>query len=379
MLAHDKALVSIVIILVITALVVYFWPVGIDERGSIRIGALLSLSGNAAFFGDGELKAIQLAVEEENERGGIGKKRIELVVEDMGTLNTISAISALRKLVNIDDVDVIIGPTWDMPGVVLVGEEEGVVMISPDNTEGVESGQSLEYFFSAWHPQRAEMETLAEFAEESGYRKIVIMRDENIFSQTVGNGFIESARGRNITILDTFIAITGGMDFRTDLLKIKSLDADAVLFASAGEKPRGPLVKQIKELGLDLVVLGIAATENSDFIDSYGKYAEGSVFYSYPRTNEDNLEFLERFKDRYGSEPTGPAASNAYDATKIIISAYRQGARNADDIKDILNEQKFPSITFGELEFDEKGFVSLESADIIIKTIENGEFVAYGE
>ena len=44
-----------------------------------------------------------------------------------------------------------------MPGVAQVAEQEKIVLISPDNTEGVEQEKSLDYFFSTFHPQRAEM------------------------------------------------------------------------------------------------------------------------------------------------------------------------------------------------------------------------------
>ncbi len=79
------------------------------------------------------------------------------------------------------------------------------------------------------------------------------------------------------------------------------------------------------------------------------------------------------------SQPTGPAAPNAYDAAKVIIEALKLGAQSAEEIKEVLKSTEFPSIVFGKLKFDKKGFVSLESADIIIKTIKNGEFVPYKE
>jgi len=374
----NKILITILIIVILIILIVVF---GLQRKeiGEVKIGALLSLSGDAAYFGDGELKAIQLAIEEENQKGGINGRKIKLVVEDMGTLNEVSAITSLKKLVSIDKVSIIIGPTWDLPGVASVAEEEKVILISPDNTEGVETGQNLDYFFSTWYSQRAEMKALAKFAEKENYDRIIIVRDGHIYSETVANQFIESAKGKDITIVDTFIVMTGSKDFRTELLKIKNLGANAILFTTSDEVSRGLLMKQIKELGLNIVVLGTSAVENKDFLKNYGSHAENSVFYAYPKTREEQLQFLEKFKIKYGADPSGPAAPNAYDATKIAITAIRQGAETANEIKEILNTQEFPSITFGKLKFDDKGFVSLESADIIIKTVKNGQFVKYEE
>ena len=346
-----------------------------EQDEVVKIGALLSLTGDAASFGEGELKAIQLAIDEENQRGGVNGKEIKLVVEDTGTLDTVTAITALRKLFYVDKVKAVIGPTWDMPGVSIVAEQENIVLVSPDNTEGVESEQNLEFFFSTWHPQGAEMDTLAEFAQRNNYNKIVIIRDDDVFSQTVADGFEKTAKDKNIEILGNYIVLVDSKDFRTELLKIREQGADAILATFASEIPRGPLLRQIKELGLDVKVLGTAVVENNDLLENYADYAEETVFYTYPRVNNAQIEFFDRYRERYKVEPVGPAAPNAYDAAKIIISALRQGAENSDEIKEILNSQEFPSVAFGELRFNDKGFVSVESTDIAIKTVRNKEFV----
>ena len=55
------------------------------EENAVVVPALISLSGDAAQFGRGELDGYTLAAEEWNARGGIGGKRIQLEVEDAAT------------------------------------------------------------------------------------------------------------------------------------------------------------------------------------------------------------------------------------------------------------------------------------------------------
>src|SRR5690349_24625100 len=50
--------------------------------GPIRVGLILSLTGNYSSLGTEDKKAVDLAVEEINAAGGIGGRKIETVLKD---------------------------------------------------------------------------------------------------------------------------------------------------------------------------------------------------------------------------------------------------------------------------------------------------------
>ena len=81
-------------------------------QDTIKIGAVLSLSGPAAAYGDASRQAIDLAVQEINAGGGINGKELVVVYEDDHT-NAQQAVSAFQKVANIDGVAAVIGGTWD--------------------------------------------------------------------------------------------------------------------------------------------------------------------------------------------------------------------------------------------------------------------------
>jgi branched-chain amino acid transport system substrate-binding protein len=76
----------------------------------LRLGVLTPLTGAGGFDGPRMLKAMQAVAAEVNAAGGVLGRKIELIVEDDQT-NPEAAVRAARKLVDVDQVPVIMG-TW---------------------------------------------------------------------------------------------------------------------------------------------------------------------------------------------------------------------------------------------------------------------------
>ena len=78
------------------------------ERETIKIGYIGPLTGDVASIGIAGKNGMILAVEEINKKGGINGKLIEAIYEN-SKCNGKDASSAAQKLVNMDDVDYIVG------------------------------------------------------------------------------------------------------------------------------------------------------------------------------------------------------------------------------------------------------------------------------
>lgn len=74
----------------------------------IRVGALLSVTGPAAFLGDPELKTLQLEIERINEAGGVLGRPLQLVHYDDGG-DSGKANTFTKRLIESDNVDFILG------------------------------------------------------------------------------------------------------------------------------------------------------------------------------------------------------------------------------------------------------------------------------
>ena len=80
-------------------------PVSTDPT---KIGFIGPLTGDAAVYGELLRNVIQLAVNEINAAGGIGGRQIEMIYED-GKCNGKDGANAMQKLVNVDQVKIVIG------------------------------------------------------------------------------------------------------------------------------------------------------------------------------------------------------------------------------------------------------------------------------
>src|SRR5258708_28307016 len=83
---------------------------GSTTQTPIKIGLIGPLSGPEGFIGQASMKGVQVATDYINAHGGILGRQIELISADTGG-DAVDAVSALRKLINIDQVGMIIGPT----------------------------------------------------------------------------------------------------------------------------------------------------------------------------------------------------------------------------------------------------------------------------
>ncbi|HSB30738.1 MAG TPA: ABC transporter substrate-binding protein, partial [Candidatus Sulfobium mesophilum] len=77
---------------------------------TIKVGAILAVTGPAAFLGAPEAKTLEMMVEDINKKGGVKGKKIELIIKDSGA-SPEKAFSFAKQLIEEDKVLAIIGPS----------------------------------------------------------------------------------------------------------------------------------------------------------------------------------------------------------------------------------------------------------------------------
>jgi branched-chain amino acid transport system substrate-binding protein len=99
---------KILLVLVALSLLISVTACAAEEK-TIKIGIVLELTGDLGFMGENMLNGARMAVEEINAAGGVLGKPVELVEED-GATDPDQGFDRVKKLVEVDGVQVIVGP-----------------------------------------------------------------------------------------------------------------------------------------------------------------------------------------------------------------------------------------------------------------------------
>ena len=311
---------------------------------TIKIGGLFALTGGGESWGEDELRSVQLAIEEANAKGG----NFVLIPEDTHTTQTV-AVTAATKLITVDRVAAIIGPTWDedTAAVAPLAEQHNIVMISPSISEGVEAEVNYDYVFTTWYSDISAVKKLASYITAQGHERIAIVYNLNTWATFQKNLFEKETTAD----LEAFATSNQVQDFRTILLKIQK-QADAMYVAFTSDETLLPFLKQAQELGLEIPIFTGHQTESEEMLTWQQTYS-GGVYHPYPKQTESNKGFVERFTARYGQPPSGPSAAPAYDAARMVITGLRQDP----PLQQWLTTADIEGITIPRIRFTSKGMV----------------------
>ncbi len=368
-------IIKLTVGLICVMVIVYVSNIGIKFIGgfasvassneSIKIGAVFHLTGAGSFWGIGEKNGSQMAIDEANMGGGINGKKISLIVED-GATDFIKTANSLQKLINVDGVEVIIGPTWFGQAASPIAKEFKKLIVSP--SAGVVP-EPNKYFFDVWPTERQEVSPIAKYMKEKGIKNVAIIYSQNDFSQSVRNNFIEQAKILGINVVKEFSVNPNESDFKTIILQMKNLKLDAVYGTFAFYPSQGTFSKQAKELGLNLILYSSSGTEIPDLVKSYPE-VDGTI-YGYIAMGPKEADFYAKYLAKFNSFPS-PSASYAYDATNLIIQAIKAGNQTPDEISSYLKGIKYSGVA-NDISFDSNGRIANKT--FIIKTVKNGQFV----
>jgi branched-chain amino acid transport system substrate-binding protein len=371
-----KLWIGIGIIVVLGLIIVAMLAQEEEMLDEIKIGVLTSLTGQSGRYGESALNGIQIAVEEINNAGGIESKQIRLIIEDDGS-DTTRAVTAFKKLAELGDVPIIIGPISSSASMSCspAANELKVVLFSPSAATPAFTSPD-DYTFRNRVSAEFEIQELAKVAyEELGLRNTGILYVNNDYG--LGNKlYFESAfqeLGGKILISETFDE--GATDLRTQLSKIKDKAIDGIFIVGQGSEG-GYALRQARELGVRTQFLSTITIQRTDVLDTARGAANG-VIYALPTYDPQVFKEAEAFENKYKQryERTSDLFSgNGYDAVHIVAEAIKLGEYSADGIKNALFTIKdFPGVT-GNTSFDENGDVL---KPVSIKKIQDGHFVYF--
>jgi branched-chain amino acid transport system substrate-binding protein len=168
---------------------------------------------------------------------------------------------------------------------------------------------------------------------------------------------------------------TGDQDFNAQITSLKSNNPD-VFFVPGNFTEAAMFIKQAKQAGIEVPMLGGDTYEVQEFIDVAGNESEGVQFSAFFDPDAELTPLTKEFVTKYreandGKDPAGETALG-YDGYNIACDAIEAaGSTDPVAIRDALADIDFTGVT-GPVKFDEDGNPTKAA---VIKEVKDGKFV----
>lgn len=362
-----KIIIGIVIAVIIIGGIWYSLTKQPKEEEVIKIGLVLPLTGDAADIGKSNKVAIEIAVKEINEKGGINGREIQLVIEDSVGCDSKTAVTAMQKLVNVDKVTAVYSVC---SGVAMsshpVAEQGKTVHFACASHKDIR--ELGDYMFRIVPADNFAGKVGAKYVKDKfNANKVAVLHCDNDWCVGIKDAFIEAFQSLGGEIVAEEQVSADATDVRTELTKIKNTNPDLVY---SPLYPQGAIIvfKQAKEIGLDVPFFGGDAWLDQSIPQEAGDTAENK-FFTTPAGN-----YSEEFEAKVNGD-IAICTVEAYDVIYILANAIEKVGVDSEAIKNELYNLRDYKGESGMIGLDEKG--DLIGASFDIKTFKDGEIVDY--
>ncbi|MDX1777112.1 MAG: ABC transporter substrate-binding protein, partial [Desulfobulbales bacterium] len=157
---------------------------------TIKVGAILAVTGPASFLGGPEARTLEMMVEEINAKGGINGNKIDLIIKDSGA-NPEKAISFVKQLIEEDKVFAIIGPSTSGETMKIknIAEEAKMILLSCAAAEVIVDPVA-KYVFKTPQKDSHAVQKIYGTMKDMGISKIAVLTGNTGFGNA-GKGQLE--------------------------------------------------------------------------------------------------------------------------------------------------------------------------------------------
>jgi branched-chain amino acid transport system substrate-binding protein len=343
----------------------------------VKIGHAGPLTGPIAHLGKDNENGVRLAIEEANAAGTvIGGERIrfEMISEDDEGKESKSTVVA-QKIADAKVAGVIghLNSGTTIPASKIY-HDAGLPQISPSATNVNYTNQGFKTAFRVMANDAQQGKVLGDYAVgKLGAKKIAVIDDRSSYGKGLADEFEAAAKAAGATIVTREFTDVSKTDFTAILTRIKGMNPDLVFYGGM-DSQSGPMMKQVKNLGLTSVYLTGDGGQTAQFLTLAGAEGEGA-YASSPGVPLASMPggqaFTERYTKRFNQE-IQLYAPYAFDAMNTMLAAMK--AADSVDPKvylPALAAIQYQGVT-GNVAFDEKG--DIRGGSISLYRVKDGKW-----
>ncbi len=344
-------------------------PPRLAAQGTLKVGMILAMTGPGAFYGKVMSRGAQLAVDQINKAGGVGGYKLELLIEDHKSGDADAAVSAARKLMEVDKVPVIL-TSYSAPTLAIqpIAVEKNVLLLNGGAVGSQLVGKRTLYNTRMLANQSAPF--VVQWAvERLNAKRIATLFWNDAAGQGMNGGIKEACKKLGCQIVAEEPHDIGAKSYSPQLARLRASRPDVLTLGSWGDDV-GYILNQARAYGLTVPIVGVDWTPNAQKIG--GKPMDGYTLsvdrFDPGGTDATTKAFVEAYRAAHG-ETAELYAANYYEHVRFVLGVLikRVADRGADPAKPgvLLSEMeraigqglKFQSVYGGEMQISPDGTV----------------------
>ncbi|HEY9238584.1 MAG TPA: branched-chain amino acid ABC transporter substrate-binding protein [Burkholderiaceae bacterium] len=332
----------------------------------VKIGHVGPTSGAIAHLGKDNENGARMAIDELNAKGvtiGGKKVKLELLAEDDGA-DPKQGTAVAQKLADAKVVGVIghLNSGTTIPASKIYSDA-GIPQISPSATNPKYTRQGYKTAFRVVADDVHLGSTLGKYAvKELKGKSIAVIDDRTAYGQGVAEEFTKAVKAAGGAVADTQFTTDKATDFTAILTQIKSKKPDVVFFGGM-DAVAGPMIRQMKQLGINAKFMGGDGICSSELPKlAGGAMADGQVVCAEAGGVEGEQKagmekFRADYKKKFGIE-VQVYAPYVYDAMNVLVAAMvKAGSSDPKVYLPVLAKTAGYKGATGTIAFDDKGDV----------------------
>jgi branched-chain amino acid transport system substrate-binding protein len=281
-------------------------PVSFAQQQPIKVGIGIAQTGTLGGGGKAALLAIEMWVEDVNQKGGLLGRKVELIsYDDQSNPATIPGI--YTKLLDVDKVDLLIAPYGTVPTAPLIpmAKQRGLLLMGNFSFQVNAKVQHDMWFNnSPWNDASSWSDGFIAAGQKHGAKTIAILAADQEFAQNLANGARVLAKKAGLKTVYEQNYPPNTVDFSSMIRAIRAAKPD-IVFVMSYPNDSVAIVRAVNEIGVGSSVKlfggGMVGLQFTPIMESLGSSLNGIVNYnSYvPGIKYPGIEdFLKRYSQK---------------------------------------------------------------------------------
>ena len=331
-----------------------------DDSDTIKIGALLSLTGDNAQQGNLAKNGILIAVEKANNDGGINGKKIELVIEDTHT-DANGTITAMKKLATLDKVKgIVVTGDIELPVVNQIADHYNILIMATICTGMIDNNRS-EWVYRYCYNEEQEDDFLMKYvAQDLGIKKMALLYPNS----TAGQAFYKyskqyiDANGIQV-VADIAYDVQSTSVQRENAVKVMNSNPEIICARGFGPS-LDALLRHIKELSYKGRVVGDLSLSVPSAIKNTNGILNGAYIVASDLDMKSGNAVVASYAEKYTSKfNIAPCFWDAiaYDSFMYLYYGMKESEEKSTTFKDAIFSIKPQDLLLGENWFEKENDV----------------------